>query len=517
MPESDLVDEVRRADGSVLKLHMSERSNTGYKYVHFHEVRGKFLAQARVQGTATPLSLGYFDTAVEAATAYAKHMLERAEPAPAPAPSPPLNADGGGSDTDDDVEDDDEEEEQEGEAAAAATAAAAAEKEEEIEEEEAPEVEATAEAALVAAPSVDPEEAAEVVELSDSPPPVRRAAAVKAAAKVAASEAEEEEEGEETEMEAAAEDSDLEDESAFERAPSKKRTADVLDGDSPPFKRPRGRAPGGKMWDENDGQWVEESTGAMGPPSKRPAPARPATVAEHSEFTMTDTNAGVTRLSKSSSLRNVLISLEKAARQVVETKAGRAAVKEARLRDLFVRVLQDNGLNEGAIQRNEMLKCLSLLLAVEMKNQPGSKKHDHEFGLSNDRFDMIVLYDKQRQEAVHIETLVGPDALRRRLRRAAREGETELGCVIVEFKNGEVKEKWQRQVKDYAVQVEEQFQSRYGLEGKSGRVDAMLLICFGKPPTNEKNARDVDTRFWIGSASSSFDETATRVSSQSGV
>ena len=50
MPESDLVDEVRLADGSVLKLHMSERSNTGYKYVHFHEVRGKFLAQARVQG-----------------------------------------------------------------------------------------------------------------------------------------------------------------------------------------------------------------------------------------------------------------------------------------------------------------------------------------------------------------------------------------------------------------------------------------------------------------------------------
>ena len=135
---------------------------------------------------------------------------------------------------------------------------------------------------------------------------------------------------------------------------------------------------------------------------------------------MTDTNAGVTRLSKSSSLRNVLISLEKAARQVVETKAGRAAVKEARLRDLFVRVLQDNGLNEGAIQRNEMLKCLSLLLAVEMKNQPGSKKHDHEFGLSNDRFDMIVLYDKQTQEAVHIETLAGPDALRRRLRRRLR-------------------------------------------------------------------------------------------------
>ena len=383
-------------------------------------------------------------------------------------------------------------------------------------EEAAPEAAATAEseAAPIAAPSVE-----EVVELSDSPPPVRRAAAVKAAAKVAAGEAaaaaEEEEEEEETEMDAAAEESDLEDESAFERAPSKKRASDVIGVG--PNKRPPGRAPGGKMWDENDGQWVEESTGAMGPPSKRPAPARPATVAEHSEFTMTDTNAGVTRLSKSSSLRNVLISLEKAARQVVETKAGRAAVKEARLRDLFVRVLQDNGLNEGAIQRNEMLKCLSLLLAVEMKNQPGSKKHDHEFGLSNDRFDMIVLYDKQTQEAVHIETLAGPDALRRRLRRAAREGETELGCVIVEFKNGEVKEKWQRQVKDYAVQVEEQFQSRYGLEGKSGRVDAMLLICFGKPPTNEKNARDVDTRFWIGSASSSFDETATRVSSQSGV
>ena len=136
-PESDLVDEVRLADGSVLKLHMSERSNTGYTYVHFHEVRGKFLAQARVQGTATPLSLGYFDTAVEAATAYAKHMLERAEPTPAPASAAPLNVDGGRSDTDDDVEDDDEEEEQEGEAAAAATAAAAAaEEEEEIEEDE---------------------------------------------------------------------------------------------------------------------------------------------------------------------------------------------------------------------------------------------------------------------------------------------------------------------------------------------------------------------------------------------
>ena len=129
MPEPDPIDEVRLADGSVLKLHMSERSNTGYKYVHFHEVRGKFLAQARVQGTATPLSLGYFDTAVEAATAYAKHMLEQAEPAPAPASAAPLNADGGRSDTDD-VEDDDEEEEQEGEAAAAA------EKEEEIEEDE---------------------------------------------------------------------------------------------------------------------------------------------------------------------------------------------------------------------------------------------------------------------------------------------------------------------------------------------------------------------------------------------
>lgn len=161
-----------------------------------------------------------------------------------------------------------------------------------------------------------------------------------------------------------------------------------------------------------------------------------------------------------------------------------------------------------------MLKNLSVELAVEMKTQPGSRRSDHEFGLSNDRFDLLVLYNKQTQEAVQINLLTSQAALQERLRTAADDGEEKLGCVIVEFKVGEVKEKWQRQVKDYAVQVEERLQKEYRLEGKSGRVDGMILICFENPPTNDKNARDVDTRFWIGSLPQSVDDSAsTRVPS----
>ena len=73
-------DVVEEAEG--LRLHLSSNNGTGYKGVT--NIRGRF--QAKVQG-AHAKDLGYYDTAVEAAVAYARHMqsIEAAPPAAAPA------------------------------------------------------------------------------------------------------------------------------------------------------------------------------------------------------------------------------------------------------------------------------------------------------------------------------------------------------------------------------------------------------------------------------------------------
>ncbi|EOD41433.1 hypothetical protein EMIHUDRAFT_448797 [Emiliania huxleyi CCMP1516] len=66
----------RRAEG--LRLHLSSSNATGYKGVYEHS--GRFKAQRRVGGRLG--SIGKFDTAVEAAVAYARAVGEYQPPAP---------------------------------------------------------------------------------------------------------------------------------------------------------------------------------------------------------------------------------------------------------------------------------------------------------------------------------------------------------------------------------------------------------------------------------------------------
>ena len=66
-----------------------KNSTTGYKNVTFHRSRKKFVAEVRDGGKR--VFLGYFETAEEAATAYARSEYGRADAAkllqPRPAPS----------------------------------------------------------------------------------------------------------------------------------------------------------------------------------------------------------------------------------------------------------------------------------------------------------------------------------------------------------------------------------------------------------------------------------------------
>mmetsp|Transcript_9958 Transcript_9958/g.32975 ORF Transcript_9958/g.32975 Transcript_9958/m.32975 type:complete len:191 (+) Transcript_9958:82-654(+) len=66
-----------------------KNSTTGYKNVNYDRGNNKFKAQVRVAGKS--VSLGYFDTAEEAATAYARSEYGRADAAkllqPRPAPT----------------------------------------------------------------------------------------------------------------------------------------------------------------------------------------------------------------------------------------------------------------------------------------------------------------------------------------------------------------------------------------------------------------------------------------------
>ena len=63
-----------------LELHLSERSKTGY--LHVNHAGSRYRAEVRT------VSLGNYDTAVEAAAAVAKHLHLTATAAPAPAPAP---------------------------------------------------------------------------------------------------------------------------------------------------------------------------------------------------------------------------------------------------------------------------------------------------------------------------------------------------------------------------------------------------------------------------------------------
>jgi len=65
-----------------LRLHLSSRSSTGYKGVHIKPSSGRFQAQQTVKGRST--SIGVFDSAVEAAVAYARAVGEY-QPRPPPA------------------------------------------------------------------------------------------------------------------------------------------------------------------------------------------------------------------------------------------------------------------------------------------------------------------------------------------------------------------------------------------------------------------------------------------------
>ena len=62
-----------------LHLHLSSRSSTGYKCVCRHS-SGRFEAKRSMAGRL--VSLGYFDTAVEAAVAVARAVGEYQPPAP---------------------------------------------------------------------------------------------------------------------------------------------------------------------------------------------------------------------------------------------------------------------------------------------------------------------------------------------------------------------------------------------------------------------------------------------------
>ena len=62
---------VTEAEG--LRLHLSSRSSTGYENVS-KEPSGRFRAQHKVDGRQ--VAIGFFDTAVEAAVAYARAVGE---------------------------------------------------------------------------------------------------------------------------------------------------------------------------------------------------------------------------------------------------------------------------------------------------------------------------------------------------------------------------------------------------------------------------------------------------------
>ncbi|EOD21073.1 hypothetical protein EMIHUDRAFT_101766 [Emiliania huxleyi CCMP1516] len=72
-----------------LRLHLSNSNSTGYRGVHKHS--GRFRAQHRVNGRI--VYLGYFDTAVEAAVAYARSVGEY-QPPTQPPPSVAAEAEG---------------------------------------------------------------------------------------------------------------------------------------------------------------------------------------------------------------------------------------------------------------------------------------------------------------------------------------------------------------------------------------------------------------------------------------
>ena len=63
-----------------LRLHLSNNSNTGYKGVYYKQASGRFDAQHRVH--SKDVHIGTFDTAIEAAVAYARTVGEYQPPAP---------------------------------------------------------------------------------------------------------------------------------------------------------------------------------------------------------------------------------------------------------------------------------------------------------------------------------------------------------------------------------------------------------------------------------------------------
>ena len=77
------------SEGVVLIPAIRKDSTTGYKGVSFHRSKKQFVARARDGGK--DVSLGSFDTAEEAATAYARSEYGRADAAkllqPRPAPT----------------------------------------------------------------------------------------------------------------------------------------------------------------------------------------------------------------------------------------------------------------------------------------------------------------------------------------------------------------------------------------------------------------------------------------------
>ena len=78
------------SEGVMLIPAITKRNTTGYKNVTFHRSRKKFVAEVRDGGKC--VHLGYFDTAEEAAIAYAQSECGRADAAkllqPRPAPTP---------------------------------------------------------------------------------------------------------------------------------------------------------------------------------------------------------------------------------------------------------------------------------------------------------------------------------------------------------------------------------------------------------------------------------------------
>ena len=73
--ERQAEEEALVAEAEGLKLHLSSRSSTGYKGVRKHTQAGRFVA-CRYAGSRT-IYIGVFDSAVEAAVAYARAVGER--------------------------------------------------------------------------------------------------------------------------------------------------------------------------------------------------------------------------------------------------------------------------------------------------------------------------------------------------------------------------------------------------------------------------------------------------------